>query len=108
MPPARGEFFQLTKCDLLRDLEQRVVLDLTNGRAVCTLHIVGKDFQLRLRVDLRVVGKQQIAIGLFGVRFLGLLVDDDSAMKHSPRLPIQNSVVNWRLPACGPTCSISM
>ena len=45
-------------------VEQRVLLNLPDRCAVCTLHIVRVNLQLRLRVDLRVVAQQQVAIRL--------------------------------------------
>ena len=38
------------------EIEQRVLLDLADGGAVGALHVVGVDFELRLGVDLRIVG----------------------------------------------------
>ena len=40
-----------------RRIEQRVLVELADGRAVRALHVVGEDLELRLRVDLRVVGR---------------------------------------------------
>ena len=78
-------------------VEQRVLLDLADGGAVRALHVVGVDLQLRLGVDLRVVGKQQVAVGLLGVGLLRVLVHDDAAVKDAVRLAIENPVVE--LPA---------
>ena len=56
-------------------------------------HIVGINFQLRLGVDLRVVGEQQVAVGLLGVGLLRIFVDDNAAVENAVRVIIQNAVV---------------
>ncbi len=61
------------------------------------LHVVGVNLQLRLGIDLRVVGEQQVAIGLLGVGLLRVLVDDDAAVKDAVRVLIENPVIE--LPA---------
>ena len=40
-------------------VEDRVLVELADRRAVRALHVVGEDLELRLGVDLRVVGQQQ-------------------------------------------------
>ena len=68
-------------------VEQRILFDLADRRAVSTLHIVRVDFQLRLGVDLGVVGEQQVAVGLLGVSLLRVFVDDDPSVEDAVRLP---------------------
>src|SRR5713226_4213113 len=63
---ARGHLVDSTRTQV----EQGVPLNLADGGPVRALHVVGVDLQLRLGVDLRVVGKQQVAVGLLGVGFL--------------------------------------
>ena len=74
-------------------VEERVFLDLADGGAVRAFHVVGVNFELRLGVDLRAVGKQQVAIGLLGVGLLRVLVHDDAAMENAVRAAVQNAVV---------------
>ena len=61
------------------------------------LHVVGINFQLRLGVDLRIVGQQQVAIGLLGIGLLRVLVHHDAAVEHAMRVVVENAVV--KLPA---------
>ena len=44
--------------------------------------VISKDFQLRFRIDHRLVIEQDIVIGLKGVGFLGFLFDDDLSVEH--------------------------
>ena len=74
-------------------VEQRIIIKLADRRAVRTLHVIGVNFKLRFGIDLRVVRKQQVAVGLLGVSLLRVFVNDDAPMKHTVRLAIQNAVV---------------
>ncbi len=74
-------------------IEQSILRHLADGGAVSAFHVVGVDFQLRLGIKLRVVRQQQIAIGLLGVGFLSVFVDDDAAVKYAVRVPIENAVI---------------
>src|ERR1051325_10320215 len=74
-------------------VKERIVLYLANSCAVGALHIVSVDFKLRLGIDLRVIGKQQVAVGLLGVRLLGVFMNDNPAMENAVSLPVQNPVV---------------
>ena len=68
-------------------VEQRLLVELADRRAVRALHVVGVDLQLRLGVDLRVVGEQQVMVGLLGVGLLRVLADDDPAVEDAVRVP---------------------
>ena len=87
--PARGHFVDSARAQI----EQRIFFHLADGRAVRALHVVGVNFELRLGVDLRVIGKQQVAVGLLGVGFLRVLVHDDAAVKHAVRVAVEDAVV---------------
>ena len=86
---ARGNFVDAAR----PQVEQSIFFDLADGRTVGALHVVGVDFQLRLGVNLRVVGKQQVAVRLLGVGFLRVFVHDDAAVENPVRMAIQDSVV---------------
>ena len=58
------------------------------------LHVVGKDLELRLGVDRRVVGEQQRPVGLLGVGLLRVLTNDDLAVEHRARLAAENALVD--------------
>jgi len=51
-------------------IEDRVLVELTHRCAVRALYVVGEDFELRLRIDLRLVGEQQGLVRLLGVGLL--------------------------------------
>ena len=87
--PARRHFVNSARAQI----EQRIFFHLADGRAVRALHVVRVNFELRLGVDLRGIGKQQVAVGLLRVGFLRVLVDDDAAVKHAVRVAVENSVV---------------
>src|SRR5947208_1643788 len=74
-------------------IEQRVLFDLSDGRAVRALHIVGVNFELRLSIDLRIVGEQQVAVGLLGVGLLRILVHDNAPVEDAVRMAVKNAVV---------------
>src|SRR5579871_4731645 len=78
-------------------VEQSVLFDLANGRAMGALHVVGVDLKLRFRVDLRIIGKQKVPVGLLGVSVLRVLVDNDAAMKHAASMLVEDAVIE--LPA---------
>ena len=62
-------------------VEDRVLVELADRRAVRALHVVGEDLELRLGVDRRVVGQQQRPVGLLGVGLLRVVPDDDLAVE---------------------------
>ena len=103
---ARGHLVDAARTQI----EQRVLLDLADGRAVRALHVVGVDLQLRLGVDLRVIGEQQVAVGLLGVGLLRVFVHDDAAVKNAVRVARRECrcrtggcrSAGWRAP---PACS---
>src|SRR5712692_1270946 len=74
-------------------VEQGILFHLSNGGSVRALHVVSIDFQLRLGVNLRVIRKQQVAVGLLGVSLLRVFVDKDAAVENSVTLSIQNAVI---------------
>src|SRR6185312_11855279 len=74
-------------------VKERIVLYLANSCAVGALHIVSINLKLRLGINLRVVRKQQVAVGLLGVRLLRVFVNDDPSMENAVSLPVQNPVV---------------
>ncbi len=86
---SRGDFINATRAQI----KQRILFNLADGRAVRALHVVGVNFELRLGVDLRVVGEQQVAIGLLGVGLLRVFVDDDASVKNAVGMIVENAVV---------------
>ncbi len=47
------------------------------------LHVVGMDFKLRLRVHLRLIGQEQVAVGLLRVGFLRVFAHDDPPVEDA-------------------------
>ena len=74
-------------------VEDRLVIELADGRTVGTADVVGEDLELRIGVDNRVVGQQQIAVGLVGVGFLCVLIDNDPAVEDSFRSAAEDALV---------------
>src|SRR5690242_1801745 len=54
------------------EVEQRRLVEPADRRAVRALHVVGEDLELRLRVDLRLLGEEQGVVRLLPVRLLRL------------------------------------
>src|ERR1019366_5401430 len=86
---ARGNLINAPRLQV----EQGVFFDLANGRAVRTLHVVGVDLQLRLGINLRVIGKKKVAVRLLGIGLLRIFVHNDASVKNTMRLAVQDSVV---------------
>ena len=59
------------------------------------LHVVGVDFQLRLRVDRRALGEQQVLVALDGVRLLRLGTDDDAPVEDALALAVEDPFVKF-------------
>ena len=57
--------------------------------------VIGKNLQLRLGVNHRVVGQQQIAVGLFGVGFLRVLADQNFPVEDAMGAVRQNAVIKF-------------
>ena len=75
-------------------VEDRLVVELADRRAVRALHVVGEDLELRLGVDRRAVGQEQRAVRLLGVGLLRVLPDDDLAVEHRARRAAQDALVD--------------
>ena len=75
-------------------VEDRVVVELADRRAVRALHVVGEDLELRLGVDRRVVGEQQRPVRLLGVGLLRVLADDDLAVEDRARRAAEDALVD--------------
>src|SRR5690606_5754284 len=52
------------------EIEHLVLVELADGRAVAALDVVGIDLEFRPRVDLRLVGEEQVVAALAGVDLL--------------------------------------
>ena len=85
-------------------IEQRVVVQVAGGRAVAAFHVVGIDLQLRLGVDLRLVGQQQCLAELMAVRLLRVLVDHDPPLEDGARGIIDHALED--LAARGPRLQV--
>src|SRR5690606_41331480 len=66
-------------------VDQRVRVELADGRAVRGLHLVGVDHQHRLGVDLGGGREQQVLVRQACVGAVGVIVDGDAAVEdHAP------------------------
>ena len=75
-------------------IENRVVVELPDRRAVRALHVVGKDLELRLGVDRRVVRQQQRPVGLLRVGLLRVDAHDDLAVEDRARAAAEDALVD--------------
>src|SRR6185369_15665526 len=75
----------------------RVFLQMPDGRAVRALDVVGIDLELRLAVDGRFFGEQQVLVALSSIGLLSVLAYNNAAVKHSARSVVEYSFVE--LPA---------
>ena len=74
-------------------VEQRLGLDLPGGGAVAALHVVGVDHQAGLAVDLGILGKQQVLVGLPGVALLGVAAHHHLAAEHGAGVAVEDALV---------------
>ena len=87
-------------------IKDRVLVELTHCRAVRALYVVCEDLELRLRIDLRIVGEQQGLVRLLGVGLLcvgpTMILPLKTARACPLRIPLY---ISW-LPQCGLAWSI--
>ena len=73
-------------------VEELVLVDLADRRAVGAAHVVGADLQPRHRVDARLVGQHQVAVGLVGVGALRVRLDPDQPGEDLARAVAQHAL----------------
>ena len=66
-------------------VEERVLVELTDRRAVPALHVVGEDLELRLRVDERLAREEQVLVRLLRVGLLRVGAHEDLAVEDAAR-----------------------
>ena len=71
-------------------IEQQLLVERAGGGAMAALHVVGKDFQLRLVVGFGLVRQQQRIAHHLGVGLLRVRLDDDLALEHGAALAIEH------------------
>src|SRR3954454_3397305 len=71
------------------EVENGFVVQLPDGRTVGAFHIIGVNLKLRLGVGGGVVRKEQILVGLLGVRLLSFLTNENASMEHAFGAAIQ-------------------
>src|SRR5688572_1700288 len=92
--PIRQEVSSQIRMDSARlEIKQLVLFYLPNSCAVRALHIVCQDFQLRLRINSRFIGKQQVFVRLHRVGLLSVMPHEDFAVEDSSRFSVKNSLV---------------
>ena len=84
------------------EIKNGFIGELADGRPVGTFDVVCINFQLRFGIDDRVFRKQQRFVGLFGIRFLGVLMDEDFAVENSLGFAVQNPLVQLMAGAMRP------
>src|SRR6185437_6652055 len=74
-------------------VEHSLRIELPDGGAVSTSHVVGMDLQLRLGVDDGIVAQHQVFVGLFRIGLLRVFAHDDAAIEDGVGAVVQNSLV---------------
>jgi hypothetical protein len=82
-------------------VEERVLVELADGRPVRALDIVGVDLELRPGIDGRIRRQQDVAAGLLGIGLLGVRADDDPAAEDPRRPAAQDALVDLPAMAAG-------
>ena len=62
-----------------------IVIEIARGGAMTADHVICKDFQFRLGVELRRLRQKQRMARLLAVGLLGILADDDLALEDAAR-----------------------
>ena len=73
-------------------IENGLVVQLADRRAVGAFHVVGVDLQLRLGVGGGVVGEQQVLVGLLGVGLLRDGPDEDATVEDALGFVVEDAV----------------
>ena len=74
-------------------IEDRVLVELADGGAVAALDVVGEDLELRLGVDLRVVGQQQVLVHLLRVALLRVRAHEHLAVEDAGGALVEDALV---------------
>lgn len=74
-------------------IEERLLIELANRCTMGAFNVVRIDLELGLGVDACLLGKDKIAIGLFGIGFLGVLSHEDLAIEHAFGVAIEDPIV---------------
>src|SRR4051812_14934159 len=78
-------------------VKERDIVQAPDGGTVRALHVIRKDLQLRLGVDLGGVAQQEIPVGLLCVSLLRFGANENLAVEHCPRMVVENALID--LPA---------
>src|SRR5882724_3404613 len=82
-------------------IKQLVFVNLPDGRAMRTLHIVSKDLKLRLGVDPGFVRQRQLLIRLHCVGLLRIVANKNLAIENRTRFAVQNTFIELMAGAVG-------
>src|ERR1041385_1412648 len=74
-------------------VEQLLLFELADGRAVRALHVVVEDFELRLGVHARFGREQKVLVALLRVSPMRAFVDKDATVEDGERAPVENAFV---------------
>lgn len=77
----------------LLHVEEGILVELTYGGSVATLHIVGIDLELRLGVHTGLTGETEVAVGLLGVGVLSAFAHEHLAGKGTGGLIVEHILV---------------
>ncbi len=69
---------------------------MPHRRAVTALDVFGVYLKLRLRVDFRIIGKQEVVIGLARIRTVGALVHNGLAIPDAAAIAVEYASIFLR------------
>ena len=74
-------------------VEKCVIIEASHRRAVAALDVVSVDLKARNAVDHRVIGQQQVPVGLVRVGLLAVARDEDLPVEHAAGPAVQDALV---------------
>ena len=73
-------------------IEDVVMVQVARRRAMAAGHVIGIDFEFRLRIELGRLGQQQRMARLLAIRLLRMLPHNHLALKDAPRMVIHHAL----------------
>ena len=76
-----------------RQIKQFIFVNLPDGCAMGTLHVISQNLKLWFRIHARLVRQEEILVCLHGIGLLRIVTNEDLAVKNCPRLTIKNAFI---------------
>jgi len=74
-------------------VEQRLVVQLTDRGTVCALYVVGVNFEPRSSIDLGMIGENQVLVLLVGIGAIGTVAHHESAVEHAVPTTLEYTLI---------------